>query len=60
MFSPDEKRLYVIDTGFTDGPDNPSHIRVFDVDVATVPGLPSSLWARLFCATLSGDYCRGR
>ena len=32
-FSPDEKKLYIIDTGFTDGPDNPSHIRVFDVDV---------------------------
>ena len=32
-FSPDEKKLYVIDTGFTDGPDNPSHIRVFDVDI---------------------------
>jgi gluconolactonase len=30
--SPDEKKLYVIDTGFTDGPDNPSLIRVFDVD----------------------------
>ena len=32
-FSPDEKKLYIIDTGFTDGPDNPSHIRVFDVDL---------------------------
>ena len=32
-FSPDEKKLYVCDTGFTDGPDNPSHIRVFDVDL---------------------------
>jgi gluconolactonase len=32
-FSPDEKKLYVIDTGYTDGPNNPSHIRVFDVDV---------------------------
>src|SRR6516164_5620396 len=32
-FSPDEKKLYIIDTGFTDGPNNPSHIRVFDVDV---------------------------
>ena len=31
-FSPDEKRLYVIDSGFTDG--GPAHIRVFDVDVA--------------------------
>jgi gluconolactonase len=30
-FSPDEKKLYVVDTGFSDGPDNPSHIRVFDV-----------------------------
>jgi gluconolactonase len=32
-FSPDEKTLYVIDTGFTDGPDNPSHIRAFDLNV---------------------------
>ena len=32
-FSPDEKRLYVIDTGFTDDPKNPAHVRVFDVDV---------------------------
>jgi gluconolactonase len=29
--SPDEKRLYVIDTGITDG--GPSHIRAFDVDI---------------------------
>jgi gluconolactonase len=32
-FSPDEKKLYVIDTGFTDNPDNACHIRVFDVDL---------------------------
>ena len=38
-FSPDEKKLYVIDTGFTDGPDNPSHIRVFDVDVGGRKGV---------------------
>lgn len=31
--SPEEKKLYIIGIGFTDGPDNPSHIRVFDVDV---------------------------
>ncbi len=31
--SPDEKKLYIIDTGLTDGPDNPAHIRVFDVDI---------------------------
>jgi gluconolactonase len=30
-FSPDEKKLYIIDSGFTDG--GPAHIRVFDVDV---------------------------
>jgi len=31
-FSPDEKKLYVVDTGRTHGPDNPAHMRVFDVD----------------------------
>jgi gluconolactonase len=30
-FSPDEKRLYVVDTGVTHDEDAPSHIRVFDV-----------------------------
>jgi gluconolactonase len=34
-FSPDETRLYICDTGLTDGPDNPAHIRVFDVADAT-------------------------
>src|SRR5579859_312611 len=33
LFSPDEKKLYIIDTGFTDNPDNACHIRSFDVDV---------------------------
>jgi gluconolactonase len=32
-FSPDEKKLYIIDTGLTNG--GPSHIRVFDCDVET-------------------------
>jgi gluconolactonase len=30
-FSPDESKLYICDTGLTDGPDQPAHIRVFDV-----------------------------
>ncbi|WEX08746.1 SMP-30/gluconolactonase/LRE family protein [Chelativorans sp. AA-79] len=30
-FSPDEKRLYVVDTGRTHGAENPAHMRVFDV-----------------------------
>src|SRR6202790_2385445 len=34
-FSPDEKKLYVIDTGLTEGPDNPSQIRAFDVDIGS-------------------------
>jgi len=30
-FSPDEKKLYICDTGATDGPQYPHHIRVYDV-----------------------------
>lgn len=30
-FSPDESRLYIVDTGITHKEDGPSHIRVFDV-----------------------------
>jgi gluconolactonase len=33
-FSPDERRLYVADTGATHAKDGPRHIRVFDVDAA--------------------------
>ena len=32
-FSPDEKKLYIIDSGATEG--GPAHIRVFDVDIDT-------------------------
>ena len=46
-FSPDEKKLYVIDTGFTDGPDNPSHIRVFDVDVGSGKASNSKVFAEM-------------
>ena len=37
-FSIDERQLYVADTGRTHGAQNPKHIRVFDVDGATVRG----------------------
>ena len=30
-FSPDESLLYIVDTGRSDGPQYPTHIRVFDV-----------------------------
>jgi gluconolactonase len=29
--SPDENKMYIVDTGLTDGPGNPAHIRVFDL-----------------------------
>ncbi|WP_409187604.1 SMP-30/gluconolactonase/LRE family protein [Bradyrhizobium sp. RDM4] len=45
--SPDEKKLYVIDTGFTDGPDNPSHIRVFDLDVNPGKASNSKVFAEM-------------
>lgn len=31
-FSPDFKRVYIVDTGFTDGPQYPANIIVFEVD----------------------------
>ena len=31
-FNPDESQLYIVDTGRSDGPGHPAHIRVFDVD----------------------------
>jgi gluconolactonase len=34
-FSPDEKKLYIIDSGISEGPGNPAHIRVFDVDIGS-------------------------
>ena len=46
-FSPDEKKLYIIDTGFTDGPLNPSHIRVFDADVENGKLSNSSVFAEM-------------
>jgi gluconolactonase len=49
LLSPDEKKLYVIDSGATDGPGNPAHIRVFDVNVGAgrCPTAKSSLMASL-------------
>jgi gluconolactonase len=37
-FSPDESKLYVVDTGRSHKPDHPSHIRVFDVDKGKLKG----------------------
>jgi gluconolactonase len=32
-FSPDEKKLYIIDSGISEDPPGPAHIRVFDLDL---------------------------
>ncbi|HVY19751.1 MAG TPA: SMP-30/gluconolactonase/LRE family protein [Bauldia sp.] len=37
-FSPDESRLYVVDSGRTEGPENPVHIRSFAVNGAKLSG----------------------
>ncbi|NND49935.1 MAG: SMP-30/gluconolactonase/LRE family protein [Rhizobiales bacterium] len=39
-FSPDERRLYIVDSGFSHGADKPRHIRVFDIadDGCTLSG----------------------
>ena len=41
--SPDEKKLYVIDSGITHG--GPAHIRVFDVDIGTGKATNSKVFA---------------
>ncbi|HZM10059.1 MAG TPA: SMP-30/gluconolactonase/LRE family protein, partial [Candidatus Limnocylindrales bacterium] len=45
-FSPDEKKLYVIDSGITHG--GPAHIRVFDVDIATGKVINGKVFAEGF------------
>jgi len=53
LFSPDEKKLYVIDSGISEGPGNPAHIRVFDVDIGTGKVSNSKVFADNFTPGLS-------
>jgi gluconolactonase len=50
-FSPDEKKLYVIDSGITHG--GPAHIRSFDVDIATGKVTNGKIFAEGFAPGLS-------
>jgi gluconolactonase len=50
-FSPDEKKLYIIDSGITHG--GPSHIRVFDVDVGAGKLSNSKVFAEGFAPGLT-------
>jgi gluconolactonase len=71
-FTPDERQLYVIDTGSTHRPDGPNHIRVFDVGaddnlsggevIATdeakfFDGLRVDVEGRLWCGVGEGVRC---
>ena len=50
-FSPDEKKLFVIDSGISEGPGNPAHIRVFAVDSGKVSN--SKVYADGFAPALT-------
>jgi gluconolactonase len=57
LFSPDEKKLYVIDSGISEGPGNPAHIRVFDVDIGTGKVSNSKVFADNFPGLTDGMRC---
>jgi gluconolactonase len=50
-FSPDEKKLYIIDSGITHG--GPAHIRSFDVDIATGKVTNGKIFAEGFAPGLT-------
>lgn len=71
-FSPDETKLYLVDSGYLPDPDGPRHIRVFDVrddgtlsrgDILTeiAPGIPDGLRVddagRLWIGAGDGVHC---
>ena len=51
-FSPDERRLYIVDSGGIRFPENPRHIRVFDVDGDTLSG--GDVFAECTCGKFDG------
>jgi len=71
-FSPDESKLYVVDSGFLPDPEGPRHVRVFDVDagnalsggevlIEVMPGIPDGLRVddagRLWIGAGDGVHC---
>lgn len=52
-FSPDEKKLYVIDSGISEGPGNPAWIRVFDVDIEKGTVSNGKVFAKDFAPSLT-------
>ena len=71
-FSPDEKLLYVVDSGIAPDPEGPHHIRTFQVDdngslkggevlVEVAPGIPDGLrldiHGNIWCTAQDGVHC---
>jgi len=57
LLSPDEKKLYVVDTGLSEGPGNPAHIRSFDVDIRGGTVKNSKVFAKYETGLCDGIRC---
>lgn len=57
LLSPDEKKLYVVDTGLSEGPGNPAHIRSFDVDIGRGTVRNSKVFAKYETGLCDGIRC---
>jgi gluconolactonase len=71
-FSPDERKLYIVDSGLFPDPNGPHHIRVFDVSdkgalrngrvlIEVSPGIPDGLRldteGNIWCSAADGVHC---
>jgi gluconolactonase len=57
LFSPDEKKLYILDTGISEGPGNPAHIRSFDVDIGSGTLRNGKVFAKFDNVLMDGMRC---
>lgn len=56
-FSPDEKKLYICDTGISEGPQNPAQIRSFDVNLGAGSLRNSKVFAKYETGLVDGIRC---
>jgi gluconolactonase len=57
LLSPDEKKLYVIDSGISEGPQNPAQIRSFDVDISAGTVRNDKVFAKFETGLSDGMRC---
>jgi gluconolactonase len=57
LLSPDEKKLYVVDTGISEGPQNPAQIRSFDVDIGAGTVRNGKVFAKYETGLCDGIRC---